>query len=109
VSVPVEDELGQVSCGESKRFGGGESFKEGFEMTGEFGLMTVDGIDELLGGFFTLLPEQAAEVICFMGSRSDEVALDVEVADGAGSSAKFTKEPSGFFRLLCVGWKMRQE
>lgn len=95
VSVPVEGELGEMGGRDGKGFGWSERFEQGFEGSGEFGLMLVDGIEEMLGCFVALLFEQVSQVFGFLGSGLGKLALHIEVANLSGGSAEDAQELAG--------------
>jgi hypothetical protein len=116
-AVPVADERDQIGFGERERARGGECVEQLREDAGKIVALLVENLEQVLSLFVAGAFEMAAEAAGFAaqdgavrrrrgaggcGLCANEVALDVDVTDLAGSLAQALEQAEGFALLLVV-------
>jgi len=109
VGVPAENEGGQMGSRDGQRLGRRKSFQQGFECAGEFVPALVNGVEEFLCGLLAAALEQAAKLVRFVRFKWNEIALDVEIADGSGGAANLAEQLVCHLRRLGVVRKIGQQ
>ncbi len=63
---PVLGEVGELGCGQGEAFGWGEGLEEGLDGLGQFGLVAVEGLDQVGLGLGALALQGLAELAGFL-------------------------------------------
>ena len=113
-AVPVANKRDQVGIGECERACGGKCVEQFCEDVGEFVALLVEDLEQVLCLFVAPALQVAAESVGLAVQRvvggqrpasgfgSNQVALDIDVADLAGSVAEALEQAESFARLLVV-------